>query len=132
MPDRWIYSLVSVIVVSLISLVGVLTLTINVQRFRQVIFILVSLSAGAMFGDVFIHLLPEAYQEKERAGEVAVSVLLGIMAFFVLEKFVRWRHAHTLEADNGIQPVGYTNLFVDGAHNLLDGLLIGASYAVSL
>jgi len=58
--------------------------------------------------------------------------LAGIFAFFVLEKFLLWRHQHVLESDHPIHPVGYMNLLADGAHNFIDGVIIGASYDVSL
>jgi zinc and cadmium transporter len=37
-----------------------------------------------------------------------------------------------LQSDNRIHPVGYMNLIADAVHNLIDGMLIGASYAVSV
>ena len=54
----WIYSLVSVLVVSLISFIGVLTLSIKTPKLKSVLIYFVSFSAGALFGDAFIHFLP--------------------------------------------------------------------------
>ena len=51
--------------------------------------------------------------------------------FFLLEKFLRWRHDH-MPQEHAIHPVGYLNLLADGLHNLIDGLLIGTSYLVSI
>ena len=132
MPRIWLFALASVIMVSLISLVGVATLSIGQKQLRQTIFALVSLATGAMFGDAFIHLLPEAYEKSGPAGRNSIGVLAGIFSFFILEKFLRWRHAHTLEPGSPIRPVGYMNLIADGVHNLIDGMLIGASYAVGV
>jgi zinc and cadmium transporter len=58
-------------------------------------------------------------------------VLAGIFAFFVLEKFLRWRHQHNGQQAPGIDPVGPMNLIADGLHNFIDGVAIGASYLVN-
>ena len=59
MTDVWIYTLGSVIVVSLISLLGVFSLGVKPERLERALLYLVSFSAGALLGDVFIHILPE-------------------------------------------------------------------------
>jgi zinc and cadmium transporter len=129
---EWLYALASVILVSLLSLIGIVCISIGKQRLRQIIFVLVSLAVGSLFGDAFIHLLPESFKKFEVKVEASMYVLAGIFTFFILEKFLLWRHRHTLEHNNPIHPVGYMNLFADGVHNLIDGMIIGASYLVSL
>ncbi len=126
----WLYALASVTGISLLSLIGVFTLSFNTERLRRLLFVLVSLAAGAMFGDAFIHILPEAF----RNGQMSTSllVLLGIFLFFTLEKFLRWQHAHNVDDIHVPHPVGLLNLVSDGLHNLIDGVLIGASYLVSV
>ena len=96
------------------------------------IFILVSLAVGSLFGDAFIHLIPESFEKFEAKVEASLYLLAGIFLFFILEKFLLWRHQHTLESSKPIHPVGYMNLLADGLHNLIDGMIIGASYLVSL
>jgi zinc and cadmium transporter len=134
MSVEWSYALISVTVVSAISLIGIAAISLSELRVRQMIFISVSLAAGAMFGDAFIHILPESFAKPERATSTSVYVLLGILTFFVLEKFLRWRHAHELggESQQRIEPVGHLNLFADATHNLIDGMLVGAAYTVSV
>lgn len=134
MSSEWAYTLVSVFVVSLISLVGIAAISLSERRVGQMIFVSVSLAAGAMFGDAFIHILPESFATPDRATKTSTSVLLGILTFFVLEKFLRWRHAHEFEGESQrtIEPVGYLNLFADATHNLIDGMLVGAAYSVSV
>ena len=127
-----LYAIASVTVVSLVSLVGIITISVNEQRLRSVLFVLVSLAVGAMFGDAFIHLLPESFQKSADTLMPSMSVLAGILGFFILEKFLLWRHQHTLESNNRIHPLGYLNLIADGVHNLIDGMMIGASYLISL
>ena len=131
MDSPGVSTLVSVVLVSLLSLIGIATLTISVRRLQHAIFVLVSLAAGALFGDVFFHLLPEAYHAPDHGTSAAGLVLAGIAAFFILEKCLHWQHAHHLHNATPLDPVGSMNLIADGLHNLIDGALIGAAYLSS-
>lgn len=129
----WVYATVSVILVSLISLIGILTISLKEDKLKNVIYILVSLAAGGLFGDALIHLIPEAFKKSSNSLEVSLLLITGILCFFVMEKFLHWRHEHYVEqSDKKIHPVGYVSLFADALHNFVDGLLIGASYLVSI
>jgi zinc and cadmium transporter len=130
--DTWLYALASVILVSLLSVIGIVFLSISEAKLKQIVFVLVSLAVGSLFGDVFIHLLPQAFEKLEARLEASLYLLAGIFIFFVLEKFIRWRHQHDLESKNAIHPVGYMNLLADGLHNFIDGMIIGAAYLTSL
>ncbi|MBF8267412.1 MAG: family metal transporter [Dehalococcoidia bacterium] len=130
--NAWSYSLLSVAVVSLISLVGVLTIALGVRRLDRVIPLLISLAVGGLFGDALVHLLPKAFRDSSSPGLTSLYVLLGILTFFMLERFLHWHHEHHQQALNPIHPVGYINLVTESAHNLVDGLAIGASYFVSV
>ena len=55
-----------------------------------------------------------------------------MLSFFVLEKFLLWKHQHVLDSGNHIHPVGYMNLAADAIHNLIDGMIIGVAYLVSV
>ena len=128
----WCWTLASVIIVSLTSFIGVVAISANVRGIQRAIFVLVSLAVGAMFGDAFIHLLPEAYRSSDSTLATPVSILAGVLLFFLLEKFLLWRHEHVPHYGDCIHPVGYVNFVAEGLHNLIDGLLIGSSYLVSL
>lgn len=132
MAAEWLYSIASVILVSLVSLIGIVTISVSENKLKRAVFVLVSLAAGGLFGDALIHLLPEAFEKCESKVEISVCVLAGIFAFFLLEKFLRWRHEHVVQQDNPLHHMGQMNLVADGLHNLIDGMLIGASYLVSL
>jgi len=125
-----LYALASVAIVSLLSLVGLATVSFSEKTLRQVIFIMVGLATGGLFGDAFLHILPESLADPKQRLNVSLYILAGIFAFFVLEKFLLWRHEHTPEST--IRPVGYMNLLADAIHNSMDGMIIGASYLVSL
>ena len=117
---------------SLLSLVGVAFVSINERTLKQLIFVMVSLAVGSLFGDAFIHLLPQSFAQSPEKMHASLAILGGIFAFFILEKFLLWRHEHVLESDHPIHPVGYMNLLADGLHNFIDGAIIGASYLVSV
>ncbi|MEM2102694.1 MAG: ZIP family metal transporter [Candidatus Bathyarchaeia archaeon] len=128
----WLYSLVSVFVVSLISLVGLFTFRLKTDRLKQMLLYFVSFSAGGLFGDAFIHLIPEAVAESGFEMQVSVYILVGITASFIAEKFLQWRHCHIPTSKEHPHPFAYMNLFGDAVHNFIDGLIIGGSYLASI
>lgn len=130
MIEVWIYTLISVTVVSLISLIGVFTLGIKQERLQRILFYLVSFSVGALLGDVFIHILPEI-MEGEAALQNGVYVLLGIMIFFVLERFLMWHQSHTSHGEE-VHSMVYLTIIGDALHNFLDGIAVAASFLVSI
>ena len=130
--SEWVYSLSSAAIVSLISLVGIVTIMVGVQRLDRVIPLLISLAVGGLFGDALVHLLPEAFEKSTSPALTSFYVILGILLFFALERFLHWHHEHRSHSVNPVHPVAYINLVSDGVHNFLDGLIIGASYLVSV
>ena len=128
-----VYAIGSVILVSATSFVGLGTIAVGIGRLKKVVFILVSLAAGALLGDAFIHLIPEAFLSDSDPSRVSLFVLTGILLFFVLEKILRWHHYHDTEGDmHTTKHIGHMNFISDGMHNFIDGLFIGVSYLVSI
>lgn len=116
-------------IISLGSLIGVFTLTLNQKFQKKVIFFLISLSAGSLIGGAFLHLLPEA-QEKYKGENLFLIVLLSFIIFFLVEKLLFWRHCHKERCE--IHTFGYMNLFGDGLHNFIDGLIIAGSFLTDI
>lgn len=128
----WTYTLLSVFAVSLISLVGIVFLSFSLERLKYIIFFLVSLAAGTLIGDTFIHLLPEIFELHDFTLGISLSIIAGITIMFVVEKIVHWRHCHIPSGEGHSHPLAISNLIGDLVHNFLDGLIIAASYIVSV
>lgn len=128
----WLYTIISVFIVSLISLIGVFTLSIKHEKLEKVLIYLVSLSTGTLLGDAFIHLIPEAYKNSENGVSTSLYILSGILFFFIVEKFFHWRHCHHVPSGDHPHPFSYVILAGDTVHNFIDGLVIAASYFISI
>ena len=128
----WIYAIVSVIIVSALSLIGIATFAFNKKILYSVLRYMVSFAVGALFGDAFIHLLPESFEKLGANLATSLYVIAGILIFFVLEKFIRWRHCHVPTSQDHVHPVVALNLIGDGVHNFIDGMVIAATYLVSI
>jgi len=131
MHQVWFYTIISVIIVSLISFIGIITISIKQERLEKILIYLVSFTTGALFGGAFIHLIPEAAKSGFTI-QVSISILLGILIFFLVEKFIHWRHCHIPTSKKHVHNLSIMNLVGDGFHNFLDGLIIGASYLASI
>lgn len=132
MQEIWIYSLASVLLVSFISLIGIFTLAINTTLLKKIVIYMISFSAGALFGDAFIHLLPEIVEEYGFGVNISLSIIAGISFSFLIEKVIHWRHCHMPITKEHVHPFVWMNLWGDIVHNFIDGIIIGASYLVSI
>lgn len=125
--DDLIVILAAVTTVSLISFMGILFIGLKEAFLRRILMALVGFASGSLIGGAFFHLLPEA--SVKTGQDMWQHVVTGIVFFFVMEKFLYWRHCH-----DGKCPVhifAYLNLIGDGLHNLTDGIVIAASFLVS-
>ncbi len=121
--------LVATFAISAISLVGILTFFLKQELLNRAALILVALSAGALLGGAFLHLIPEAISEVGTSSGIFLYLLLGFCLFFILEQFLRWHHEHSMS--HGVEPFSYLILISDTVHNFIDGLVIAASFVTS-
>ena len=115
--------------------------------------ILVSYAIGALLGAAFLNTLPEAFELSENPMQVTVTVLIGILIFFILEKLVLWRHCHiedceahdplhgsavavaattTIQHEHDHGRSGMMVIVGDTFHNFVDGILIAAAFMVDV
>ena len=123
----WI--LVSTFIVSLLALIGIVSLAIKDKILNKILFILIGFSAGALMGGAFLHLLPEALEKADHI-PMCLFVLIGFSLFFIIERFLKWHHCHKGICD--VHTFTYMNLFGDGIHNFIDGMIIAASFLISI
>lgn len=142
--DPIVWTVGSVFVVSLVSLVGIAAFSFNESALRRSLHVLVGLAAGALLGDAIVHLIPEALEVIGEELNFGIAVLAGVIVFFILEKYLRWHHAHhareeehegheQFETGSHDTRVHLAPMVVvaDGLHNIIDGAVIAASYLVS-
>ncbi|CAL4121798.1 unnamed protein product, partial [Meganyctiphanes norvegica] len=105
-----------------------------------------SFAVGGLLGDVFLHLLPEAWNmakegglsENEACSQVGLCVLVGIFVFIVVEMIANsggdQHNAHNnnvLQEKGKKQVTGYLNLIANGIDNFAHGLAVAGSFLVS-
>ena len=128
MSIELIYSLIAIILVSFISLVGVLVLSLEKNSFAKILKFIVAFSAGSLLATAFFDLIPESLYILNSLS----FVLVGIILFFMLEALVHWHHHHEKDCEDCLKPVVHLNLIGDGVHNLIDGVIIAASFIASI
>lgn len=126
------YTILSVLLVSLISLAGLVTLALSGKALQKIVTHLVSFATGTLFGGALIHLLPKAYENTSNPLAVSLWTIGGLATFFIMEKFFRWRHCHHPTTVDHFHPVVPMNIFGDAMHNFIDGVLIAISYTAGI
>lgn len=136
-----IYIIIFTVLGSLLALAGGLLLLTRKKLSHTVTHGLAAFAAGALLGASFLDLLPEAFHYMEELGveevegKIFLFVLMGILLFFLLERFIHWfhhHHHHHEKEEQALKPVVPLIIFGDGVHNFIDGLVIGATFLVDI
>jgi zinc and cadmium transporter len=117
----------STFLITLCVWVAVLFIFLKKDVLNNILVFLVSLSAGALMGGAFIHLLPEA-SEKMDTNLLYRIFLISFVCFFFIEKLFHWRHCHKGNCE--VHTFGHINLIGDGIHNFIDGLVIASTFMI--
>jgi len=126
---NFLIPIIASILISLLSLVGIIFLSFKKQTLEKIILYLVSLSAGTLLGGAFIHLIPESFEAS--VPHTGLFILLGFVIFFLIENLLSWHHCHQTVDCHHIHNLTYMNLIGDATHNFLDGLIIAAAFLTS-
>ena len=116
--------------------------SVTVALLARVVRGLVSLSAGVLLGTALLNVLPEAFESGEDAHALFMTLLAGLLFFWLLEKAELYRHAHHHEGDGhdhhhhfDAQQAGRGGLSVllgDSIHNFCDGVIIAGAFLVDV
>lgn len=117
------------IIISLISLIGGISIYSKKLFSKNSIPYLVAFAAGVILATVFFDLFPEALHASEETGfkaNIFAPAFFGLLISFFIERFVLWFHHH--ESTHGIKPTIFLITFGDFIHNFIDGLAIAATF----
>jgi zinc and cadmium transporter len=115
---------------SLGVVLGAAGLLLSGEGRRRLLPALVSFAVGTLLGAAFLGMLPRALNSAG-AQAVLTTTLFGLILFFVLEKWVLWRHCHEAECDIH-SSAGALILAGDAFHNFVDGFAIAAAFLASI
>lgn len=110
---------------------------------------LLSLSAGALLATAFMHLLPEAFNSEASAHDLFMTLLIGVVFFFLLTKAELWHHGHEHQHEghahhhehahaqshghsHNHKSGGWSLLTGDSVHCFGDGILIASAFVADM
>ena len=119
---------------SIAALIGGVILLSKEKFALKISHFLASFAAGVLLGTAFFDLLPEAMNEGEGTGvDVFFYTLVGIVIFFLIERFIHWFHHHEEYHEHEKETKSTLSLIIigDTMHNFLDGVVIAATFMVN-
>ena len=104
---------------------------------------MLSLAAGALMATAFLHLLPEAFESEAGAHDLFLTLLVGVVFFFLLDKAELWHHGHEHHQVHGHaghdaahhhehRAGSWSVLAGDSVHCFGDGILIASAFMADL
>lgn len=129
------YILLFTLIGSVGALIGGLVLLSREQFIKKISHFIASFAAGVLLGAAFFDLLPEALHEAEgKEANILLWTLLGIILFFLIERFIHWFHHHEEYHIHEDESKTTIPLIVigDTVHNFIDGVVIAATFMTSI
>lgn len=129
--ETYLNAILGVVIVSLLPLFGLLVMLFNREKVEKTVNFFVCFAVGALLGNSVLHIIPELFEEGLDSLSVSLSIIFGILLFYALEQFLRWRHCHKPSSKEHFHPVGIMSQVGDTLHNFIDGILIATSFVIS-
>jgi zinc and cadmium transporter len=135
-------TLIATVLISLLSLIGIFTLSLSEDRLHEILNFLIAYSAGTILGASLFDLMPEAVKLVDEH-LVFPIIAFGFVFFMFLERGLYWYHGHghtheipTQDLDSVEEEItkefAYLNIIGDFIHNFIDGMIIAASFINSV
>ena len=126
-----IWPVIAALIVSAAAIIGSTSVLLLGERAERAAVWILSFAIGTLAGTAALHLLPHALEVRP-VQEVMLLVLAGIVLFIALERAIRWRHTHVREEEHHqVKATAEVLLWGDALHNFIDGIVLGAAFAVS-
>ncbi|OGE27677.1 hypothetical protein A2867_03935 [Candidatus Daviesbacteria bacterium RIFCSPHIGHO2_01_FULL_40_11] len=129
------YIIIFTLIGSVVSLIGGILLLVREKFALSISHYLSSFAAGALLSAAFFDLLPEATEHMEELGvdmNLPLWILIGILTFFLLERFIHHHHDHTNVPSEEKKSVIPLVVIGDTLHNFTDGMAIAATFLISI
>ncbi len=117
---------------SLIALIGGVTLFFEDSLREKFTLPLVAFAAGTLLGGAFFHMIPEGIEEYGNHITFYLWLVAGFTLFFALEQVLHWHHHTDIETHSKKAPLTYLILIGDAIHNFLGGLAIGGTFLIDI
>lgn len=124
----WILS--SGLLMSVIALVGSVTLVLQEATLKKLLLPLVALAAGTLLGGALFHMIPASVEKLGNDFSIYVSIVVGFGLFLGLEQFLHWHHCHRTPSQH--RPLTYLILIADGVHNFIGGLAVAGAFLIDI
>ncbi|MFC1802543.1 ZIP family metal transporter [Thermoproteota archaeon] len=142
MLSSTLYTLIATVLISLLSLIGIFTLSLSEDRLHEILNFLIAYSAGTILGASLFDLMPKAVELIDEH-LVFPIIAFGFVCFMFLERGLYWYHGHghtheipTHDLNSNEEDItkgfAYLNIFGDFIHNFIDGMIIAASFVNGL
>jgi zinc and cadmium transporter len=127
----FVWILGSGVLMSLIALVGSVTLLFSDRTLQKLLLPLVALAAGSLIGGAVFHMFPASLAAITEEINVWLMFILGFALFMGIEQFFHWHHCRRAQADCR-KPLSYLILIGDGLHNFIGGLAIASTFLIDI
>jgi len=152
-----IYGFIAIFLIGALSLIGIFMISLKEKTLDNILFILVAFATGTILATALFDLIPESVHHLEELTNFSLNhvfgfTILGYVVFFIVERFIYWFHGHAHQKENEyvcydtvtesldkpvekgpkIKNFALLNLFGDGLHNFLDGVIIIVAFTTGI